>query len=279
MKTNKSETATDPVPFTAGHEQPTTNMAEYAIQVEHLWFSYQGVEVLRDVSLALKRGEFLGLIGPNGGGKTTFLKLLLGILKPDRGKILILGDEPNSARQRVGYVPQNTDFSTRFPISVLDVALMGRLAWSRIGRRYSREDHERVRAALEKVGMWDYRYRPIGHLSGGQRQRVFVARALVTDPEILFLDEPTASVDPEFQVDLYSLLKDLNKDVTIVVITHDVGVVSSYMKSIACVNRHLIFHEGGQITKEMVDMAYQCPVDLIAHGLPHRVLATHRHEE
>lgn len=244
-----------------------------------MWFSYEGSEVLRDVSISLKKGEFLGLIGPNGGGKTTFLKLLLGLLKPDKGKILILGEQPNSARRRVGYVPQNTDFSTRFPISVMDVALMGRLASSRIGMRYSAEDREKVRKALEMVGMWQYRSRPIGHLSGGQRQRVFVARALVTDPEILFLDEPTASVDPEFQVDLYSLLKELNRDVTIVVITHDVGVVSSYMKSIACVNRHLIFHEGGRITKEMVDMAYQCPVDLIAHGLPHRVLPTHQHDE
>jgi len=254
-------------------------MNEYAIQVEHVWFSYEGSEVLRDVSLALKKGEFLGIIGPNGGGKTTFLKLLLGILKPDRGRILILGDLPNTASQRIGYVPQNTDFSTRFPITVLDVALMGRLAWSRIGKRYSSEDYEKVRIALEKVGMWEYRTRPIGRLSGGQRQRVFVARALVTDPEILFLDEPTASVDQEFQVDLYGFLKELNKDVTIVVITHDVGVVSSYMKSIACVNKHLIFHEGGRITKEMVDMAYQCPVDLIAHGLPHRVLPTHEHED
>jgi zinc transport system ATP-binding protein len=254
-------------------------MTEYAVQVEHVWFSYQGSEVLRDVSLSLKKGDFLGLIGPNGGGKTTFVKLLLGILKPDRGRILILGGQPHSERQRIGYVPQNTDFSTRFPITVMDVALMGRLRGSRMGRRYSRDDHERVRIALDKVGMWEYRNRPIGHLSGGQRQRVFVARALVTDPEILFLDEPTASVDPDFQVDLYSLLKELNSNVTIVVITHDVGVVSSYMKSIACVNRHLIFHEGGQITKEMVDMAYQCPVDLIAHGLPHRVLPTHTHHE
>lgn len=254
-------------------------MTEYAIQVDHVWFSYQGTEALRDVSLSLKKGEFLGIIGPNGGGKSTFLKLLLGILKPDRGRILILGETPNTASQRVGYVPQNTDFSTRFPISVQDVALMGRLARSRIGKRYTDEDREMVRSVLEKVGMWDFHRRPIGELSGGQRQRVFIARALLTEPEILFLDEPTASVDAEFQVDLYDFLKELNRDVTIVVITHDVGMVSSYMKSIACVNRHLVFHEGGSITKEMVDMAYQCPIDLVAHGLPHRVLHTHHHED
>jgi len=253
-------------------------MSDYAIEVEHLWFSYEGSDVLKDVNLALRKGEFLGIIGPNGGGKTTLLKLMLGIIKPDRGRILILGEEPNAASHRIGYVPQNTDFSPHFPISVLDVALMGRLAWSRIGKRYTEEDREKVRTALEKVGMWENRYRPIGHLSGGQRQRVFIARALATDPEILFLDEPTASVDPEFQVDLYDFLKELNEDATIVVITHDIGVVSSYMKSIACVNKHFIFHEGGQITQEMLDTAYQCPVDLIAHGLPHRVFP-HHHED
>jgi zinc transport system ATP-binding protein len=253
-------------------------MSDYAIEVEHLWFSYEGREVLKDVNLALRKGEFLGIIGPNGGGKTTLLKLMLGIIKPDRGKILILGEEPNAASHRIGYVPQNTAFSPHFPISVLDVALMGRLARSRIGKRYTEQDKEKVRATLEKVGMWENRYRPIGHLSGGQRQRVFIARALATDPEILFLDEPTASVDPEFQVDLYDFLKELNKDATIVVITHDIGVVSSYMKSIACVNKHFIFHEGGKITQEMLDMAYQCPVDLIAHGLPHRVFP-HHHED
>ncbi|MBN2122991.1 MAG: ABC transporter ATP-binding protein [Deltaproteobacteria bacterium] len=249
----------------------------YAIEVKHLWFFYDGTEILRDVNFTLRKGEFLGIIGPNGGGKTTFLKLLLGILKPDRGAIRILGEEPHNASHRVGYVPQRMDFSPGFPISVADVVLMGRLAKARIGKRYSRLDRNKVGEVLKKVGMWEHRQRPIGKLSGGQRQRVFIARALATDPEILFLDEPTASVDPEFQTDLYDFLKELNERVTIVVITHDIGVVSSYMKSIACVNRHVIFHEGGKITKEMLDMSYQCPVDLIAHGLPHRVL--HSHEE
>jgi zinc transport system ATP-binding protein len=251
-------------------------MSDYAIEVDHVWFSYEGKEeVLRDVNLSLRKGEFLGIIGPNGGGKTTLLKLMLGILKPDRGKISVLGHEANKATRRVGYVPQGTDFSRHFPISVMDVALMGRLARSRIGRRYSEEDRSAVGKVLEGVGMWELRNRPIGQLSGGQRQRVFIARALATEPEVLFLDEPAAGVDAGFQTDLYDFLKKLNETVTIVVITHDIGVVSSHMKSIACVNRHFIFHEGAQITPQMLDMAYQCPVDLIAHGLPHRVLHTH----
>lgn len=248
-----------------------------AIEVEHVFYSYEGSEVLKDVSFTLESGEFLGIIGPNGGGKTTLLKLLLGILKPDRGWIRVLGQEPHDASHRVGYVPQNMAFSRSFPISVVDVALMGRLSRSRIGKKYKEEDRQKVESVLKRVGMWDHRDRLMSKLSGGQRQRVLIARALATDPEILFLDEPTAGVDSEFQTDLYDFLKELNREVTIVVITHDIGVVSSYMKSIACLNRYFIFHDGGQITQEMIDMAYQCPVDLIAHGLPHRVL--HSHEE
>ena len=253
-------------------------METYAIEFEDVWFSYEKSTVLQEVTFSLEQGEFLGIIGPNGGGKTTLLKLMLGILKPDRGRIRILGQAPHDASHRVGYVPQGTDFNRNFPVSVLDVALMGRMSTSRMGRRYSREDREKVRDVLEKVGMWDYRNRPIGKLSGGQRQRVFIARALATNPEILFLDEPTASVDSDFQTDLYDFLKDLNKEVTIVVISHDIGIISSHMKSVACVNNQFIFHSGAEITQEMLDMAYQCPVDLIAHGIPHRVLHSHKEE-
>ena len=253
-------------------------MKPYAIELEDVWFGYERTTILQNVSLALAQGEFLGIIGPNGGGKTTLLKLMLGILKPNRGRIRILGQAPHDASHRVGYVPQSTDFNRSFPISVLDVALMGRLTMSRMGKRYSRRDREKVSDILQKVGMWDYRYSPIGKLSGGQRQRVFIARALATDPEILFLDEPTTSVDPEFETDLYDFLRELNKEVTIVVITHDIGIVSSHMKSIACVNKQFIFHPDGHISQDMLDMAYQCPVDLIAHGLPHRVLPTHEEE-
>jgi zinc transport system ATP-binding protein len=255
------------------------SMETYALEMENVWFSYDRTPVLQDVNLKLKQGEFLGIIGPNGGGKTTLLKLLLGVLKPDRGKVRILGQEPNYVSHRVGYVPQSMDFNLSFPISVMDVTLMGRLKRSRIGRGYSRQDKEKVLKVLEDVGMLEYRDKPIGKLSGGQRQRVFIARALATDPELLFLDEPTASVDHDFETDLYDFLKKLNESVTIVVITHDIGVVSSYMKSIACVNKHFMFHEGGKITQDMIDMAYQCPVDLIAHGLPHRVLHSHQEEQ
>jgi len=250
---------------------------EPAIEMKGVWFSYDKTPILEDIGFTLKKGDFLGMIGPNGGGKTTLLKLLLGILKPDRGLIEVLGEAPHRARRRVGYVPQNTDFNNNFPISVMDVALMGRLARSRMGKGFSSKDRPFVEEALKKVGMWDRRHDPIGKLSGGQRQRVLIARALVTEPEILFLDEPTAKVDPQFESNIYDFLKEINQQATIMTITHDVGVISRYVKSVACVNRTLIYHEEAEITHEMLDMAYECPVDLIAHGIPHRVLP-HHHE-
>ncbi len=246
-----------------------------AIEMDGVWFSYNGTPVLEDIRFTLRQGDFLGMIGPNGGGKTTLLKLLLGILKPDKGVIRVLGDPPHKARRRVGYVPQNTDFNNTFPVSVMDVALMGRLTRSRMGKGFSSQDRPVAEEALRKVGMWDKRDERIGKLSGGQRQRVLIARALVAEPEMLFLDEPTAKVDPEFESNIYDFLKELNRHATILTITHDVGVISRYVKSVACVNRTLIYHEEAQITHEMLDMAYECPVDLIAHGIPHRVLPHH----
>lgn len=250
-------------------------MAVHAIEVNDVTFSYDKAPILEDVTFTLNQGDFLGIIGPNGGGKTTLLKLLLGILEPDKGVLKVLGEAPRDAKHRVGYVPQYTDFNLSFPVSALDIVLMGRLHRSRIGRWYSKKDRLKAEQILEKVGMSDYQHTHIGELSGGQRQRVFIARALATDPEIFFLDEPTASVDPEFETGLYSFLKELNKEVTIVLVTHDVGVISRNVKSVACVNRTMMYHEEGKITLEMIDMAYQCPVDLVAHGAPHRVFPAH----
>ncbi len=249
--------------------------SEKVIEVEHVYFSYGDTPVLEDITFSIERGDFCVIIGPNGGGKTTLLKLLLGIIKPKKGTIKILGKPPYAVRHRLGYLPQYTDFNLSFPISVIDVALMGRLNKRGLIKRFTEEDRKKVEEILKMLGMWEYRYMHVGRLSGGQRQRVFIARALATDPEILFLDEPTAGVDPEHETGVYEILKELNKKMTIVVITHDIGVISRYARSIACVNRRLVFHEEGKITKEMLEMAYECPVDLIAHGIPHRVLPEH----
>ena len=250
-------------------------MNPHAIEVIDVTFSYDKVPILENVSFSLKQGDFLGIIGPNGGGKTTLLKLLMGLLEPEKGEIKILGEEPHEAKHRVGYVPQFTDINLSFPVTAKDIVLMGRLRRSRIGRGYSPQDRETAAMVMQKVGMWEQRFMHVGELSGGQRQRVFIARALATEPEIIFLDEPTASVDTEFETDLYSFLKELNKEATILVVTHDIGMISSHVKSVACVNRTMIHHEEGKITHDMIDMAYSCPVDLVAHGAPHRVLPLH----
>lgn len=250
-------------------------MSESAVDIQDLWFSYQEHWVLEEVNLTVKEHDFLAILGPNGSGKTTLLKLMLGILKPVRGRIELFGAEPQMVVDRIGYVPQDIHFNKGFPISVFDTALMGRLGHVKRAWRYSMQDRTRAQKALEKVGMWEHRRRLLATLSGGQRQRVFIARALAADPEILFMDEPTASVDREFQTELYEFLRELNKTVTIIVVSHDLSVLSSYIKSVACVNRKLFYHDAAEITAEMLDMAYHCPVELVAHGLPHRVLRDH----
>ena len=215
------------------------------------------------------------LIGPNGGGKTTLLKLMLGLLAPDKGKIRIFGNPPRKVSHRIGYVPQNVNGNKNFPVTVLDVVLMGRLnaKWRR--RHNMKKDRSAALEALEKLEIAQYADQLIGKLSGGQRQRVFIARALATEPEILFLDEPTASVDARGQTELFSLLKELNENTAILVVSHDFLAISSYIKSVTCVNKCVHQHDAAEVTQEMLDLSYQCPVELLAHGLPHRVLQNH----
>ncbi len=240
---------------------------------------FNGHPVLKDVSFNVNKGEFLALIGPNGGGKTTLFKLMLGLLTPNRGQIRVLGHEPKAVSHCIGYVPQDVNINKQFPISAKDVVLMGRLnAKKRRWPGHTRKDDDIVRKALEDMEIWELKDRRIGELSGGQRQRVFIARALATQPEILFLDEPTAGVDSQGQGRLYDLLKQLNKTTTIVMASHDMMVISSYVKSVACVNRDVHYHDDGEITDQMMDM-YTCPVEVVAHGLPHRVLRTHEGDE
>ena len=237
--------------------------AQEVISIQHLWAGYDHESVLEDVNMSVRELDFIGLIGPNGGGKTTLLKVLLGLLPPTRGEIEVMGLPIKEGRRYIGYVPQTVAFDREFPISVWDVARMGRLARRRLLRRYSAEDNEVVAEALRQVDMLDLRDRPIGDLSGGQRQRVYIARALSTRPKILLLDEPTASVDPRLSTSIYELLRQLNEHVTIVMISHDMSAIASYVKTVGCLNR------------EMLELAYQCPIDLLAHGVPHRVFPQH----
>lgn len=250
-------------------------MKEPIVEMTDVWVSLGGKPVLEAVDLRLEEGDYLGVIGPNGGGKTTLLRVMLGLLAPARGTVKIFGEEPSRARGRVGYVPQYTEFDAKFPISVLDVVLMGRLAARGFLRHANKRDREVALSSLAKVEMTDLADRQIGRLSGGQLQRVMIARALAVEPRLLLLDEPAASLDSRIGVNVYELLKDLSREMTLVLVTHDVGVISRYVKTVACLNRQLYYHQSKEITREMFEAAYGCPVDLVAHGHAHRVLADH----
>jgi zinc transport system ATP-binding protein len=249
-----------------------------AVLVDDLWFSYGGDPVFQGATFSIEEGDFAAIIGPNGGGKTTLMRLCLGLLTPQKGVIRVLGHPPSEARRDVGYVSQDLHILLSFPVSVLDVVLMGLLPLKRLGERFSSSDKERALTMLEGMGIASLAGRPVGALSGGQRQRVFVARALVAEPGLLFLDEPTAAMDPIFQEDLFAFMERLNssRGTTVVVITHDIGAISTHVRSVVCVGGGKVFcHGGGTITPEMLDAAYQCPVDLIAHGVPHRLFKEH----
>jgi len=185
-----------------------------------------------------------------------------------------MGQPPAKSAHRIGYVPQDVSINKSFPISVMDVVLMGRLQFHRWAR-ISKADRKAAEKALDSLEMLEFKNRKIDDLSGGQRERVFIARALTADPDILFLDEPTANIDSQGKTDLYALLKELNKTKTIFVVSHDTMVLSSYVTSVACVNKDVHYHDDAEITEEMMDMGYHCPVELIAHGIPHRILKTH----
>jgi zinc transport system ATP-binding protein len=249
------------------------------IEVNHVWAGYDQEPVLNDVSLTVKAGDFIGLIGPNGGGKTTLFKILLGLLAPWQGTVQIMGRSVQRGRRFIGYVPQHLECDRSFPITVWEVTMMGRLGHRRLFQRYTQDDEDWVAQSLESVDLLPLRHRAIGTLSGGQRKRAFIARALATDPQILLLDEPMASIDPHMESHMYELLKELNQHLTILMISHDIGAIAACVKTVGCLNRKLYYHGEKQITPEMLEMVYECPVDLIAHGVPHRVFAEHPKEE
>ncbi len=248
------------------------------LDVKNLWVRYDTHTVLEDVSLRIDGpGEILGIIGPNGGGKTTFLKSVLGLVPVSRGEISVFGLPPEKARQYIGYVPQYSKYDYDFPISVSEVVLTGRLKRAGLFRRYSKEDKTAAMQALETVGMADFKDKQIGELSGGQRQRVFIARALSNDPKFLLMDEPNTGLDTFMQDELYRILSELKNKMAIIVISHDVGAVSAHMDKIACMNRRLFFHDGKEMSRTDFIAAYGCSIDLIAHGVPHRVFGTHEY--
>jgi zinc transport system ATP-binding protein len=246
-----------------------------AVELKGIWFGFAGSQpVLRDVTLDVPEGDFLAVIGPNGGGKTTLLKLVLGLLKPTSGDLRVFGSSPGRVSADVGYVPQITTFRTDFPVSALDVVLMGTLGKGAFLWPHTRCERRIALEKLDRMGIADLAKDPVGQLSGGQRQRVFVARALASNPRLLLLDEPAASVDPGTQDSFFSLLKEINSSCTVIMVTHDVGAISGNVKTIACLNNRLVSH-GAELPAEALEHAYSCGIDLLSHGVPHRVLGRH----
>jgi zinc transport system ATP-binding protein len=234
---------------------------------------YNGDVVLNGVSLSVHEHDFIGVIGPNGGGKTTLLKVILGLLNPYSGMVRF-PDMPAGIRS-IGYLPQGHTFDKQFPISVTDVVLSGLMGQRKLWKSVSPQDRMRALELLEMTGLEAFAQTPIGELSGGQKQKVFLCRAMVHKPKLLILDEPDTYVDKNFEGELYQMLKQLNEQVAIILVSHDVGIVSSVVKTIACVNGGLHYHASNRISEEVLKH-YNCPVELVTHGaVPHRVLKTH----
>lgn len=249
-----------------------------AISFDHVSFAYDANNeqdnnanlVLNDVHFTLNKGEYLAVLGPNGGGKTTLLKLMLGLLQPNQGRILMANQAPHDAVSRIGYVPQYTQARPDFPISVMDAVLMGMVGAKKsvFGSHWRKnsETTDRVSTVLEQVGLKDFEKSSFANLSGGQRQRVIVARALISDPEILLLDEPTASIDPRGAFCFYEFLSSLQGPHTIVVVSHDLSITSTQCSAIAFVNRQVLLHRGSTLTSDMLHMLYGqhdpcCPME------------------
>lgn len=250
-------------------------MTEKIVDMKDIWVDYNGLTILEGINLAVEKKDFLGIIGPNGGGKTTLIKVMMGLIKPSRGKVSVFGKSPKEGRKLIGYVPQHSLSDMNFPISVWDVVLMGRAGKVGLFKRYSKNDKAHTRHLLEEVEMIEHKDKQIGRLSGGQMQRVFIARALAGEPELLLLDEPTASIDTPMQTEFYELLIKLKEHMTIILVSHDIGAISIYVDKIACLNQRLFFHNSKEIRAEELEEIYHCPVDLIAHGAPHRILMEH----
>ena len=261
-------------------------MTNPIIEIKNLSAGYDGRTVLRDVNLTVYDRDFLGIIGPNGGGKTTLIKCILGLLKPTAGEIQYRAcraadsaEAPNTdIRLTMGYLPQYNSIDRKFPITVEEVILSGLSSKKPLASRFTTAHREKARNVIARMGLEGMEQRAIGALSGGQLQRALLGRAIISDPEVVILDEPSTYIDKRFEARLYQLLDEINRDCAIILVSHDIGTVLQQVKSIACVNETLDYHPDTGISGEWLERNFQCPIELLGHGtLPHRILGEHKH--
>ncbi len=246
------------------------------LDVVNVTAGYGSDIVLRDVNFEVNDNDFIGVIGPNGGGKTTLLKLILGEIKPFQGKVNFY--RSSNDETLFGYLPQVSTIDREFPIKVIDIVLSGLMHQNGLFWGNRNQNRKKAFEILATAGVDHLWNNSVGELSGGQLQRVFLSRALISKPRLLILDEPNTYVDNKFEKELYELLRELNKHMAIIMVSHDIGTITSYVKTIACVNRHLHYHLSNRITPEQL-AAYECPIQIISHGkIPHTVLLDHLKE-
>lgn len=249
-------------------------MHDTLISIHNLSVEYGEIRALSNVNLEIYPDDFLGIIGPNGGGKTSLVKAILKTI-PYSGEIIYSPDIEYNGIRKIGYLPQISDIDKSFPISVKEVVLSGLQSRKGFFRRYNSDDEKRAFELLQICSIDDIAKRPIGEISGGQMQRTLLCRALISNPKLLILDEPANFVDNKFEKELYTLLKQLNNSMAIIMVSHDLGTISSYVKSIVCVNKHVHRHDSNIITAEQLNN-YDCPIQMISHGeIPHTVLGKH----
>ena len=270
-------------------------MSTPLIEIKNLSAGYDNRTVLRNVNLTVYDRDFLGIIGPNGGGKTTLIKCILGLLKPTAGEILysdkrfVASDKQRGTAQRpalttnrsvlkMGYLPQYNSIDRKFPITVEEVILSGLSSQKSLISRFTATHREKARQVIARMGLEGLEKRAIGALSGGQLQRALLGRAIISDPALVVLDEPSTYIDKRFEARLYELLAEINHDCAIVLVSHDIGTVLQQVKSIACVNETLDYHPDTGVSEEWLERNFNCPIELLGHGaLPHRILAEHKH--
>jgi len=244
-------------------------MKQPVIDISNVSFSYGYAGILENITLSIQEEEFFGIIGPNAGGKSTLLKLMLGMLDADTGSVRVFDQPPADVRTRIGYVPQFPSYRRDFPITVAEVVIMGRLGITSLFGGYSTRDRDFARTAMQALEVDTIAQQQVSGLSGGQIQRMLIARALASEPELLILDEPTANIDIRAEEDIFSLLKKYNDHMTIIVVSHDISFISSYVDRVGCLNRTLVCHETGEISGKTIEELYGAPVKIIDHAHSH----------